>query len=373
VAISDAELDRIIAEEIAPRAVEIDRSGAFPKETIAALSKSGYLGLTSSKDVGGSGGGLRDAASVIEAVASVCGSSAMVLLMHYAATAIVEAHGSDESRREIASGRNLSTLAFSEVGSRSHFWAPQSTATLVGGDVQLDATKSWVTSANEADSYVWSSLPYTNEGPMTLWLVPSTSSGLTPSANFDGFGLRGNGSVPVTGEGVTVPLSAMLGDDGSGLDIALAVALPWFLVLSGAFSLGIMESVVAKTGEHLSSARLEHIGQTLIEQPVLRRDFAQMRLTTDTVRALLNDTLNALESERADAMLRVLEIKAAAGEAAITVTELAMKLCGGSAFRKEVGIERHFRDARASRVMAPTTDALLDFIGRAVGGLPLLG
>ena len=49
-----------------------------------------------------------------------------------------------------------------------------------------------------------------------------------------------------------------------------------------------------------------------------------------------------------------------------------MKVCGGAAFRKELGIERRFRDSRAARVMAPTTDALLDFIGRAIGGLPLL-
>jgi alkylation response protein AidB-like acyl-CoA dehydrogenase len=49
-----------------------------------------------------------------------------------------------------------------------------------------------------------------------------------------------------------------------------------------------------------------------------------------------------------------------------------MKICGGSAFRKELGIERHFRDARAARVMAPTTDVLFDFIGRSLLGLPLI-
>jgi alkylation response protein AidB-like acyl-CoA dehydrogenase len=72
-------------------------------------------------------------------------------------------------------------------------------------------------------------------------------------------------------------------------------------------------------------------------------------------------------------MLRVLEVKAVAAEAAVTTTDLAMKLCGGAAFRKEVGIERRLRDARAARVMAPTTDALLDFVGRAVFDQPLLG
>jgi len=86
----------------------------------------------------------------------------------------------------------------------------------------------------------------------------------------------------------------------------------------------------------------------------------------------LLDTLTALETQRPDAMLRVLESKAVAAEAALGGTDLAMKVCGGAAFRKELGVERRFRDARAARVMAPTTDALLDFIGRATLGLPLL-
>ena len=98
-----------------------------------------------------------------------------------------------------------------------------------------------------------------------------------------------------------------------------------------------------------------------------------MRIKTDMVRTLLLDTVAALENGREDAMLRVLEIKAAAGEASTEVTDLAMRVCGGAAFRKEVGVERHFRDARASTVMAPTTDALYDFIGKAACGMPLFG
>jgi alkylation response protein AidB-like acyl-CoA dehydrogenase len=68
----------------------------------------------------------------------------------------------------------------------------------------------------------------------------------------------------------------------------------------------------------------------------------------------------------------VLEVKAFAAETAADVTDGAMQLCGGSAFRKESGLERRFRDSRAARVMAPTTDALLDFVGRVCTGLPLL-
>jgi alkylation response protein AidB-like acyl-CoA dehydrogenase len=207
---------------------------------------------------------------------------------------------------------------------------------------------------------------------MTLWLVPTGSAGLSIGGPFDGLGLRGNGSVAVTAAGVVVDGDARLGDDGAGLDIALATALPWFLVLSTAFCLGLMEAVTADTGNHVSTTRLEHLDMPLVGQPLVRTDYARMRLTTDTTRAFLADTLAALGEGRPDAVLRVLESKALAAESAIDVTDLAMKVCGGAAFRKEVGIERRFRDARAARVMAPTTDALLDFVGRAISGMPLL-
>ncbi|MFP4905291.1 acyl-CoA dehydrogenase family protein, partial [Paraburkholderia sp. BR14261] len=87
--------------------------------------------------------------------------------------------------------------------------------------------------------------------------------------------------------------------------------------------------------------------------------------------ALRDDTLAALASGRPDAMLRVLEVKAVAAEAALAVTDTAMRICGGAAFRKEVGIERLFRDARAASIMGPTSDVLYDFVGRVLCGLPL--
>jgi alkylation response protein AidB-like acyl-CoA dehydrogenase len=370
-------LERVITDVVAPGAATTDEQGSFPRPAITALAEAGILGLTAGADVGGGGAGLREAAAVVERLAGVCGSTAMVVLMHYAATATIEAHGPKEVRQAIAAGRHLTTLAFSEAGSRAQFWTPVSTATPApaGGTVVLDAEKSWVTSGAEADSYVWSSRPVDpTGGPMTLWLVPATAAGLSKrTAGFDGVGLRGNGSIPVTAAGVELAGDARLGADGEGLDVALATTLPWFLVLSAAFGLGLLEAVTAETAAHLSRARLEHLGQTLIQQPVTRADFARLRLTTDRVRAFLNDTLSALETGRADAQRRVLEVKAVAAEEAAAGCDLAMKLCGGAAFRKETGVERRFRDSLAARVMAPTTDALLDFVGRAASGLPLLG
>ncbi|MGH3844607.1 MAG: acyl-CoA dehydrogenase family protein, partial [Pseudonocardiaceae bacterium] len=209
------------------------------------------------------------------------------------------------------------------------------------------------------------------QGGMTLWLVPSKAQGLRVAGKFDGLGLRGNASSPVSGVDVVVPASARLGDDGAGLDIALATALPHFVVLNAALSLGIMEALVAEAGAHLARTKLQHLGQTLAELPVPRAAFARLRVRTDEVRAFLRDTLAALSTGRDDATLRTLEIKAVAAEAAAEVADGVLRLCGGAAFRKELGVERLFRDALAARAMAPTTEALHDMIGRSCLGMPL--
>jgi len=276
-------------------------------------------------------------------------------------------------RRAIAAGAHLSTLAFSETGSRSHFWAPLGSATPDGDEVVLDAQKSWVTSAGEADSYVWTSRPATAGAGATLWLVPAGAPGLKVAAPFDGLGLRGNASSPVVAQEVRLPATARLGDDGAGLDIALGAALPVFQVLAASCSLGIADAALGKAVAHITSARLEHLGQALAEQPVVRQHVARMRDRADAAATLVDDAVAALATGRADGPLRMLQSKAVAAEAALDVVDEAMRLGGGAAFRKELGIERHFRDARAAAVMAPTTDALQDFIGRALCGLPLFG
>lgn len=295
----------------------------------------------------------------------------MVMMMHYCATPLVEAECSRETREQVAAGKHLLALALSESGSRSQLWAPVSSARTEGDGIRLDASKSWVTSAGEADSYVWSSRPLSAEGLSTLWLVPAAAAGLSVGAPFDGLGLRGNSSSPMTADGVRVTTDAMLGGDGGGFDLMMLVVLPYFLLMNAAFSVGTMDAATTKAAAHVAKTRFTHLDQSLADAPTVRSHIARMRVRTDMARALLLDALDALESGRHDVMLRVLEGKAGAGESATEVTDLAMRVCGGAAFRKEVGVERHFRDARAATVMAPTTDALYDFIGRLECGLPL--
>ncbi len=364
------QVEKIAAGVVARNAAVTDKEAKFPEAALTALAECGALGVLSKKDAGGLELGPRAAVLIVERLAKECASTAMVVCMHYAAAAVLEKFAPLPLRKQIAAGTTLATLAFSEVGSRSQFWAPISTAKKTGDQVLLTAKKSWVTSASHA-GFVWSSKPLAAEGASTLWWVPAKTAGVRIPEAFDGLGLRGNDSCPIVAEGVEIPASNMLGADGEGFKTMIEVVLPFFNAMNAAASVGLMQAAVARTIAHVTATSFEHSASRIADLPTVRAYLARMQVKTDLARALVLDTVDALETGRADVMLRVLESKAAAGELATDVTDLAMRVCGGAAFRREVAVERLFRDSRAAAVMAPTVDVLYEFIGKAVCSIPL--
>lgn len=365
---------------LAPSAAQNDKAGRFSTEAVSSLGESGLLGLMLPAEVGGSGLGPRTFSAVIAALAEADASVAMVYLMHILGAATMSATRPSTAQaitpilKKIAAGGHLSTLAFSEAGSRSHFWAPISRVRRNGSGVRISAKKSWVTSAGHAQSYIVSSLAPDAAGPTdsTLYLVLAETPGLSVAGPWDGFGLRANASAPVALEDCEIPSNFQLTDDGAGFQAMLNVVLPLFNLGTAAVALGLCRAAVAGTTTHLKNARFEHLGQSLGESlPTLRAQLAAMQIDTDGLSARIGDLIEHLERPRETTMLRVLETKAAAGDVAISVTSTAMRICGGAAFSKHLSIERLFRDAHAGAVMAPTGDVLREFIAKALLGMPL--
>jgi len=365
---------------LAPSAGQNDSEGRFSTEAVQSLGESGLLGLSLPADVGGAGLGPRAFADVTATLAEADASVAMVYVMHILATAAISAARPNASEattpilQEIAAGRHLSTLAFSEAGSRSHFWAPVSRARRHGDGVDISANKSFVTSAGQVQSYVVSALAPEGDGPTdsTLYLCVGGTQGLSVAGPWDGLGLRANASAPVALDNCHVPSDFQLTDDGAGFPTMLNVVMPLFNLGTTAVAVGLCRAAVAGTTAHLKSAKFEHLGQSLGESlPTLRAQLATMQIDADGLAARMDDLIDHLENPRETTMLRVLESKAAAGETAISVTSTAMRVCGGAAFSKKLSLERLFRDAHAGAVMAPTGDVLREFIGKSLLGLPL--
>ena len=365
-------------EVAAQRAAEVDAAARFPTESMKALAERKLLGLCVAKELGGGGQGPRAFAAVTEELAQSCASTAMVYVMHVSAQQAIAASKSladrDNVLREIAAGRHLTTLALSEKGSRSQFWAPVSKLRPDGnGGFLTSGSKSWVTSAGHADSLVASAQKPDASSPLesTLFLARKGAAGLSVAGRFDGLGLRGNDSAPVALENLAVRKADLITEPGAGTGIILDVILPWFAVGTAAMAHGLCRAAIAATAGHLTSAGFEHTGQTLRDLSTLRARLARMSMRTEQSRALLGYTLGEMEKPSQTTPLYVLQTRLAAIEAAVDVTDLAMKACGGAAFSKHLPLERLFRDARAGWVMSPTVDHLEDFVGKALTGLPL--
>ncbi|MGH9245283.1 MAG: acyl-CoA dehydrogenase family protein [Acidimicrobiales bacterium] len=361
---------------VAADAAAVDEEGRFPERSIDALRRSGLLGLTLPAEAGGLGAGPVEFADVTTRLAAACGSTAMVYLMHVAAAMPVAAApppGLPDAVGHLASGSWLGTLAFSEKGSRSHFWAPLSRAIPDGnGRVHVKAVKGWVTSAGLADLYVVSCLAPDDQHPTdtNLYALATDGHDLVVAAPWDGLGLRGNASAPMEID-TDVDERQRLGARGEGFRLMMEVVLPWFNLGNAAVSVGLARAGLDAAVAHCTGARFEHLDSTLADLPTIRARLARAAIELDATAAYVRETAARMAAGDDTVMLSVLGVKAAANDTALRVTDEAMRVCGGAAFSKHLAVERAFRDARAGHVMAPTADALYEFYGRALCGLDL--
>lgn len=357
-------------------AASVDANANFPKASIEALGAAGLLGLTLSPDAGGLGATPDQYATAVAAIAEGCGSTAMVYLMHLSAANVLAAAtptGHPDVLGEVASGNTLGTLAFSEKGSRSHFWAPVSGLEATDGGRRLVAEKSWVTAANWADVVVASVRSVDAAGPMDceLYLVGGDDDdGYVVSGSFDGLGLRGNDSAPVD-MSMVVAEGDRLGDASGGFGLMMQVVLPWFALGNAAVSIGLARAALNAAIAHVSEARLAHLDSSIADLPTVRAYIAKAWTTLAAHEALMRSTAQRMAAPDDGTVLAVLATKAGCNEMALSVTEVALRVAGGAAFSRHVGIDRPYRDARAGFVMAPTSDALFEFAGRALCGMEL--
>ena len=371
---------RIAETIVREHAAQVDSESLFPAESISALAKEGLLGLTLPVEFGGKGLGMPAFASITETLSQECASTAMIYVMHVVASQSLaqSTHFArkKEVLRAISDGKHLSTLAFSETGSRSHFWAPVSNLVSENAAYRVNAKKSWVTSAHSADSFISVSLaqaPGVSQPGLTAYWVDRNADGVQIGKSFEGMGLKGNDSVPVTFENLNVAVDTLLTEPGASTDLVLGVVLPWFAVGTAAMAHGLCERSLALTSQHLIGQSFEHLGVGLRDLPILRARYAEMLTRTTASRSLLVIALDRVQKADPSAALYILQARLDALDTALLVTDLAMKACGGAAFSKHVPVERAFRDARAGWVMAPTADHLREFIGRLALGLPLFG
>lgn len=368
----------VARNHIAPQAERVDREAAWPEHSLRALAEAGLLGLHVPARLGGHEQGLLALAALTETVAQACPSSALCYGMHCVGTAVIAAKATpgQEERylRPIAEGRHVTSLSLSEAGTGVHFYLPQTRLTREDDHYRLDGTKRFVTSGGRADSYVISTQASEEAaaGEFSCLVVDRGTPGVVWSEPWNGFGMRGNSSCAMRLEGARVPAGNLLGEEGDQIWYAFEVIAPYFLIAMSGTYLGVAQAAVDFTIQHLQARQYSHSGESLAEVSVLQHRLAELWTAVEKTRALIYRAASLGDLGDPGALVAILACKADAGDTAVQVTNEAMTLCGGIAYRDNSRLAQLLRDARASHVMSPTTDVLKQWAGRALLGLPLL-
>ena len=363
-----------VLDVAAEHAVSVDRDGRFPEEAIGTLRASGLLGLTLPVSIGGLDGSPADflvGRAVARVAVRLDRDDLPDARLRRAGHAGRNAGGG--CRRRCARWPTDRTCrpSPSANGARAAISGRRSASS---PGRRLSAQKSFVTAAGHADSYVVSTRPERARLADRVEPLPGARLGCRasrPAPAWDGLGLRGNASAPMTFD-VDVDDSMLLGEAGKGLDLMLGVVLPWFQLGSGR---GLARHRGGARCRRRRRARDRARSSSISGRrwPTCRRSaprIGRAQTEIDTVAGFLADV--ARRMGEGDPQVPILSAKASANEMAIRVTSEAMQACGGAAMSTALPIERSFRDARAGSVMAPTTDVLYELTGRALAGMPLL-
>jgi alkylation response protein AidB-like acyl-CoA dehydrogenase len=348
---------------IRERAARVDRERAFPRESLQELARAGAWAPL---------GGLEPLALACAAIGGACASTGMVFLMHHVAAATIAAGGGPQAAElleEMAAGRLLGTLAFSERGTGAHFHRPELAARRDGDEVVIDGRKSFVTSAGEAGVYLVLVASGTGEG-LDCYAVRREQDGVSFDGEWTGLGMAGNGSVAMTLDGVRVSADALIGSAGGGADLVFGVVAPSFLVGLAAVNAGVAAAASGAATEHAASRRYAD-GSLLAEVQAVQHLLADMDVRVRGAQLLVRDAARLGDEGDEGALVAIMAAKVAATEAAAAVTDKALEACGGQGYTSALPVERYLRDARAGAVMAPTNGVLRSWIGRARAGLPI--
>ena len=360
----------VAREQIAPAAGAVDRDRVFPESSIRALAGRGALGLLVPETSGGAGGGLGELVDACEAVGGACASSGMVFLMHSVAAATIaggRGEGAEEYLERMAAGLALGTLAFSERGTGAHFYAPELAAERENGGVRISGRKSFVTSGGHADIYLV--LVKNGDGDGLDCYAVTGVGGITFEGRWDGLGMAGNSSVAAQFDSVVDDL-ARIGAAGEGQVLVFETVAPFFLAGLAAVNVGIASAALTAAVEHVSKRRYAD-GGSLAEVQSVQHALADMEMTTRAARLVVGDAARRGDAGDEGALVALMASKVVATEAATSVTQTALEVCGGQGYTRALPIERHLRDARAGAVMAPTNGVLRSWIGKALAGLPV--
>ena len=361
------------AEEIAPRAAEIDQSNEFPADLWKKMGNLGVLGITAEEAYGGAGMGYVEHVVAMEEISRASASVGLSYGAHsQLAVNQIQLNGTDDQKDrylpKLISGDNVGALAMSEPGAGSDVLGMKLRADKKGDRYILNGTKMWITNGPDADILIVYAKTDGQAGAegITAFIVEKGFKGFSTAPKLDKLGMRGSNTCELVFQDCEVPAENVLGKEGRGVKVLMS-GLDYERAVLAAGPLGIMQSCMDVVLPYVRERK--QFGEAIGSFQLMQGKLADMYTTMNAAKAYVYAVAAALDKVRgkdASALVR----KDAAGailfaaEKATWMASEAIQCLGGMGYMNESLTGRLLRDAKLYEIGAGTSEIRRWLIGR---------
>ncbi|PZT73959.1 MULTISPECIES: acyl-CoA dehydrogenase family protein [unclassified Streptomyces] len=359
----------IAQREIAPYAAEEEESGRFPREVFALLSESGLLGLPYDSEHGGGDQPYEVYLQVLEELAAARLTVGLGVSVHSLACHALAGYGTEDQRgehlRAMLSGGLLGAYCLSEPASGSDAASLRTKAVRDGDDWVLTGTKAWITHGGIADFYtVLARTGVEGARGITAFLVPGDTAGLSAAAPEKKMGMKGSPTAQLNFDGVRIPDSRRIGDEGQGFAIALS-ALDSGRLGIAACAIGVAQAALNASLDYATGRK--QFGRPIADFQGLRFMLADMATRIEAGRALYLAAARLRDAGRPFSRQAAMA-KLFCTDAAMQVTVDAVQVLGGYGYTQDFPVERLMREAKVLQIVEGTNQIQRMVIARHLAG-----